>query len=195
MSTLSEVTILVGQRARDIEKAREIFVAEIRAFVGGILSGIRVIRGEPWTAPRVRIVLPKEIENETKTTSDLSSHYAIARTELRFKKGTNFRQISDVRFGIEFDETSERFVWHVTLVPAAAYNRIDDGLWALWRSKDHRLPGMAHQDKANTVRFVTRPLDPEVTAELTYNDVKTVLEFLLTADATLADAVGVVDDD
>lgn len=36
MSTLSEVTILVGQRARDIEKAREIFVAEIRAFVGGI---------------------------------------------------------------------------------------------------------------------------------------------------------------
>ncbi|MBK7535899.1 MAG: hypothetical protein IPI49_11160 [Myxococcales bacterium] len=120
MSTLSEVTILVGQRARDIEKAREIFVAEIRAFVGGILSGIRIIRGEPWTAPRVRIVLPKEIENETKTTSDLSSHYGIARTELRFKKGTNFRQISDVRFGIEFDETSERFVWHVTLVPAAA---------------------------------------------------------------------------
>ena len=38
MSTLSEVTILVGQRARDIEKAREIFVAEIRGSHSGIVG-------------------------------------------------------------------------------------------------------------------------------------------------------------
>jgi len=190
MSALSEVSILIGQRARDIEKAREIFTAEIRAFVAGILAGVRRIRSEPWTTSRVRIDLPREIENETKTASDFSSQYALARTELRFKKGTKFVQIADLRFGIEFDETADVFAWHVTLVPASRYNRVDDVVWHHWRTQQPSQPGARHQDKANTVRFISRALQSDVTAEIAFNDVKTVLEFLLTVELPLADAVG-----
>lgn len=60
MSALSEVSILIGQRARDIEKAREIFTAEIRAFVAGILADVRRIRSDPWITSRVRIDLPRD---------------------------------------------------------------------------------------------------------------------------------------
>jgi hypothetical protein len=65
MSALSEVSILIGQRARDIEKAREIFTAEIRAFFGGILAGVRRIRSDPWTTSRVRLDLPRESERSS----------------------------------------------------------------------------------------------------------------------------------
>jgi hypothetical protein len=190
MSALSEVTVLMGQRARDIEKAREIFTAEIRAFVSGILAGVRRIRSDPWTTSRVRLDLPREIDTETKTASDFSSQYAVARSALRFKKGTNFRQIADIRFGIEFDDGSDVFAWQITLVPAASYNRVDDVVWHQWRNQQSTCPGALHQDKANTVRFVLRPLSAEVTAETAFNDVKNVLEFLLTVESSLADAVG-----
>jgi hypothetical protein len=190
MSALSEVSILIGQRARDIEKAREIFTAEIRAFVGGILAGVRRIRSDPWTTSRVRIDLPREIENEAKAGSDFSSQYAVARTELRFKKGTKFVQIADLRTGIEFDESADVFAWQVTLVPAARYNRVDDVVWHQWPAQQTTYPGARHQDKANTVRFVSRPLTPEVTAETAFNDVKAVLEFLLTVENQLGEAVG-----
>jgi hypothetical protein len=190
MSALSEVSILIGQRARDIEKAREIFTAEIRAFVGGILAGVRRIRSDPWTTSRVRIDLPREIENETKTSSDFSSQYAVARTDLRFKKGTKFVQIADLRMGIEFDEGADVFAWQITLVPAARYNRVDDVVWHQWRSHQPSYAGARHQDRANTVRFVSRALGPEVTAEAAFNDVKTVLEFLLGVEVQLGEAVG-----
>lgn len=190
MSAISEVSILIGQRARDIEKAREIFTAEIRAFVGGILAGVRRIRSDPWTTSRVRLDLPREIENEAKIANDFSSQYAVARTELRFKKGTKFVQIGDLRFGIEFDESADVFAWQITLVPAARYNRVDDVLWHQWRAQQSSYAGARHQDKANTVRFVSRALGPEVTAETAFNDVKTVLEFLLTVEASLGEAVG-----
>lgn len=190
MSALSEVSVLIGQRARDIEKAREIFTAEIRTFVSGILAGIRRVRTEPWTTSRVRIDLPREIENETKTAADFSSQYAFARTELRFKKGTKFVQIADLRFGIEFDESAGMFAWQVTLVPASRYGRLDDVVWHQWRTQQSNVTGARHQDKANTVRFVSRPLSNDVTAETAFNDVKLVLEFLLTAEAVLGEAVG-----
>ncbi len=190
MSALSEVSILIGQRARDIEKAREIFTAEIRAFVGGILAGVRRIRSDPWTTSRVRLDLPREIDTEAKAANDFSSQYAIARVALRFKKGVKFQQIADVRFGIEFDESADLFAWQLTLVPAASYNRVDDVVWHQWRSHQPIYAGARHQDKANTVRFVSRPLGAEVTAEAAFNDVKTVLEFLLTAESQLAEAVG-----
>lgn len=190
MSGLSEVSVLIGQRARDIEKAREIFTAEIRAFVTGILAGVRRVRSDPWTTSRVRLELPREIENEAKVGSDFSSQYAIARTELRFKKGARFVQVADLRFGIEFDESQDVFAWEITLVPAARYNRIDDNLWHHWRNQHPNVPGARHQDKANTVRFVSRGLSPEVTAETAFNDVKTVLEFLLTVEGPLGEAVG-----
>lgn len=51
-------------------------------------------------------------------------------------------------------------------------------------------PGSVHQDKANTIRFVLRPVGAELTAELAFNDVKRVLEFVVSADAPLAEAIG-----
>jgi hypothetical protein len=63
-------------------------------------------------------------------------------------------------------------------------------VWHQWRAYQTTAVGARHQDKANTVRFISRPLAPEVTAEAAFNDVKLVLEFLLTLDASLADAVG-----
>ncbi len=190
MSALSEVSVLIGQRARDIEKAREIFTAEIRAFVTGILAGLRRVRTEPWTTSRVKLDLPKEIENEAKLASDFSSQYAVARVDLRFKKGSKFVQIAELRFGIELDESAEAFAWQLTLVPASRYNRVDDLVWYQWRAQQVGHPGSRHQDRANTVRFVSRPLGPEVTAETAFNDVKTVLEFLLSAETALGEAVG-----
>jgi len=191
MSALSEVSVLIAQRARDIEKAREIFTAEIRAFVIGILAGIRRVRTDPWTTSRVRLDFPKEPEFEAKASSEFSNQYASARVSLRFKKGTNFRVIAEVQFGIEFDEDTGTFVWRITLVPAASYNRVDDVVWHQWRATPlGGSPGSRHLDKSNTVRFVSRAIAPELTAELAFNDTKSVLEFLLTTEAGLADAVG-----
>ena len=69
---------------------------------------------------------------------------------------------------------------------------MDEGLWNLWRESvgQAQLPGAIHQTKANTVRFVQRSLDKDVTAELAFSDVKRVLDAVLSADAVLADAVG-----
>ena len=191
MSALSEVSLLIGQRARDIEKAREIFSAEIRAFVNGILAGVRRIRSDPWTTARVRVDLPRDIEFEAKASSEFTNQFAFARVSLRFKKGTNFRQIADVRFGIEFDEDAGVFTWQLTLVPAASYNRVDDVVWHQWRALPAGAPpGARHFDKANTVRFLSRPVATELTAEAAFNDTKGVLEFLMTTESGLAEAVG-----
>lgn len=198
MSGLSEVSILFGERAGDLEKAREIFTAEIRSFVSGILAGIQRARSEPWVSPRVRVDIPREIETESKT-GYLSSQYASARAQVRFKKGVNFTVVAEVRFGIEFDQSIDAFVWQVALVPAARYQRVDDVLWRLWRAADSEAPpGAVHQDKANTVRFLQRRIGKDLTAEVSFNDVKRVLEFIVSADAALAEAVGldaVVGDD
>lgn len=193
MSILSEVTILMGSRARDIEKAREIFTAEIRTFVRDILTRVRLIRSDPWTTSRVRLDFSKEIETEAKAVSDYSSQYAIMHVVLRFKKGTNFKQIADVRVGIELDEVTEVFTWQATLVPASSYNRVDDAVWHQWRAQQATHPGAAHQDKAHTVRFFSRPLSADVTGEAAFHDVKAVLEFLLTIETFLAEAVGLED--
>jgi hypothetical protein len=191
MSGLSEVSVLIGQRARDIEKAREIFTAEIRAFMNGILGSVRRIRTDPWTTSRVRVDLPREIEHEAKASPDFSSQYASARVALKFKKGTQFREIADVRFGLEFDEDAGMFTWQITLVPAAKYNRIDDVVWHQWKGlATAALPGGKHFDKANSVRFTSRPLGVELTAEVAFNDTKSVLEFLLTTESVLGEAVG-----
>jgi hypothetical protein len=191
MSALSEVTVLIGQRARDIEKAREIFTAEIRAFVSGILAAVRRVRSDPWTTSRVRVDLPRDIEYEAKISPDFSSQFAFARVALRFKKGTQFREIADVRFGIEFDEEAALFAWQANLVPVSKYNRIDDVVWAQWKTQaTQALSGAKHFDKSNTLRFASRPVGPELTAETAFNDTKAILEFLLTTEAALGEAVG-----
>lgn len=190
MARLSDVSILIGQNAGDLEKARELFTAEIRQFVEGVLGGIRRARSDPWTTPRVRVDIHREIETETKT-SYLSSHLAIARADLRFKKGTVYKVVADVRFGIEFDDRKNMFAWQIVLVPATKYVRIDDELWGRWRTKQADLPDGAHLDKDNTVRFVSRPVNAELTPEIAYSDIKMVLDFLLEADDALAAAVGI----
>jgi hypothetical protein len=190
MSGLSEVSVLIAQRASDIEKAREVFTAEIRAFVTGILGGVRRIRSDPWTTPRVRVELPREIDFEAKAVSDFSSQFAVGRVEFQFKKRLRFQQIAEVRFGVEFDEESNVFVWQVSLVPAANYNRVDDVVWHQWKVHQNPPPNPKHFEKANTIRFLSRPVSPALTAEVAFNDVKGVLEFLLTTESPLSDAIG-----
>jgi hypothetical protein len=189
MSGLSEVSRLFAQRAGDIEKAREIFTAETRSYVSTILNGIQRARTDPWVCGRIRIDLPREIESEARS-GYVSSQYAIARAVLRFKKGVTFQQVADVRFGIEYDQPSEAFTWSVTLVPASRYQRLDDVIWRQLKLANIELPGTVHQERANTVRFVQRALS-DLTPEAAFNDVKVVLEFILTADAALAEAIGV----
>jgi len=192
MSGLSEVTVLIGERAAELEKAREVFASEIRSWVTSILTAVKRTRSDPWVATRVRLDIPREIENEAKTSGHLRSHFALGRVNLRFKKGVTFQLVGEVRFGIEFDEALDAFGWQVTLVPAARYQRIDDLVWAHWREKINGglPPGSAHQDKTNTVRFVARPLNAELTSEAAFGDVKNVLEFMLSAETPLGNAVG-----
>lgn len=190
MSTLSEVSLLFGQRAGDLEKAREIFTAESRSFVSGILAGVQRARSDPWTTSRVRIDLPREIETESKT-GYLSSQFAIARASLRFKKGTNFNAIAEIGFGVSYDQELGEFVWQVELVPAARYQRIDDLVWRHWKAgTTNSLPGAAHHDRTNTVRFAFRKVDKDLSPEAAFSDVKTVFEFVLTAEVPLGEAVG-----
>lgn len=193
MSVLSEITQLIALRAADLEKAREVFTAEIRAFTSGILGGVRRVRSEPWTSARVRIDIPRDVESEGRSTGFFTSQFAVARANLRFKKGTLFTIVSEVRFGIEFDESSDAFGWQVTLVPAARYQRIDDLVWAQWRATPtfSSFPKSLHKDRANIIQFVSRPIGPELKPEIAFNDIKSVFEFLITSDGALAEAVGV----
>jgi hypothetical protein len=192
VSSLSEVTLLLGERAGDLERARDIFTSDIRNFVTSILSALRRARSEPWIQARVRIDIPRDIDFEAKSTVPLSSQYAIARCDLRFKRGTAFRVVARINAGVLFDESVDAFVWQVDLIPEARYQRIDDGIWHHWRGALGAAlpPGSAHQAKSNTVRFVQRPLGKSLTAEAAFDDVKQVLEVTLLADAPLAEAVG-----
>lgn len=53
-----------------------------------------------------------------------------------------------------------------------------------------RLPQALHQSRANTVRFVQRPLATELSPELAYQDLKVVLDFLISAESAFAEACG-----
>lgn len=76
-------------------------------------------------------------------------------------------------------------------MPAASYNRVDDVVWQTWKTTPlGDSPGARHYDRANTVRFMSRSVSSDLTAEMAFNDAKDVLEFLLTAEAGLADAIG-----
>ena len=190
-NSLSDVSLLIGQNAADLELARDVFTTETRRFVEGALESIRKARSEPWTSGRVRVDLPREIETESKAAAYFSNQYALARADLRFKKGTKFVVVAEVPFGFNFDQASNTFAWQVSVVPAARYVRLDDALWRAWLGHGCSLPGAAHHERANTVRFVCRPVAKEVTLELVFSDLKTILEFLLTAADPLAEAVGV----
>jgi hypothetical protein len=196
MSILSEVTILISQRAGDLEKAKDVFATETRLFVSGILGAVKRARSEPWVQGRVRIDLPKEVETEGASAVSLESTFA--RCQLRFRKEATYRNVADIRFGVEFEEAVNSFIWQIVLVPHARYPRMDDLLWHHWRAAggETLAPGAAHQGKANTVRFVQRPVNQELIGENAFGDVKQVLENVLVADRLLAEAVGIdqVDD-
>lgn len=191
MSGLSEVSMLLGQRAGDLEKARDIFAAEMKSFVENVLGGIRRARSEPWVNGRVRVDLPREIEAESRV-GYLSSHSALARCELRFRREARFVQIAEVRFGIEFDDVADAFVWQVELVPADRYPRVDDYVWRAWQGAEEvkEVPGSSRQERANTVRFVARGLDASLTSQVAFDDIKKILEFLLATGGPLAEAIG-----
>jgi hypothetical protein len=145
---------------------------------------------EPWAEGRVRIDFPREGEAEGTSAVSLESQFA--RCQLRFRKETTFRQVADVRFGIEFEQSSDGFLWQLVLVPVARYPRLDDLLWNHWRfaAGGSLPPGSAHQVKANTILFAQRPVTPELTGDVAFNDVKLVLERLLSAGTAIAEAVG-----
>ncbi len=189
MNQLNEVSQLFAQRAGDIEKSREIFTAETRSFVSSILSSAQMVRAEPWTAGRVRLDLPREIDRELKA-GYLTSQFALARVDLRFKKGMNFLRVAQISFGIEFDFEVDAFIWTIMLVPEARYQRLDDALWRQARIAAVALPGASHLERANTVRFVQRSVDSNLTTESAYGDVKTILEFIISSDQAIAEAVG-----
>jgi hypothetical protein len=190
MSSLSEVSMLLGQRAGDLEKARDIFVAEIKSFAENVLGGIRRARSEPWMNGRVRVDLPREVEAESRA-GYLSSHSALARCDLRFRREARFVQIAEVRFGIEFDDVADAFVWQVELVPADRYPRVDDFVWRAWQGAETKdMPGSSRQERANTVRFVARPLDASLASQVAFDDIKKILEFLLATGGPLGEAVG-----
>jgi hypothetical protein len=198
MSALSEISLLIGERAGDLEKGREIFTTETRNFVGDVLAGMRRMRSEPWTQGRVRVDLPREIDTEAKAGGYLSGQFAFSRCSVKFKRGVNFREIGEARFGVEYDETLGSFIWQVMLIPAARFQRIDDHVWNQYRTAgvSSPLPRAEHLARSNQVRFVQRPLDKDLSAEIAFNDAKQVLEFLLSTDTALAEAVGLdpVDD-
>lgn len=126
----------------------------------------------------------------------MASQFALARCDLRFKKGTQFRVVAEASFGIEYDEPSGSFVWRIVLVPEARYQRIDDHIWkhTVTASGGSR-PGAVHRQRENSICFVRRPLDGSLNAEIAFNDVKDVLEYLLSTDSVLAEAVGLDPED
>ena len=192
MSGLSEVTLLLAQKANDIESARSIFKDELAVFVGGMVSALRRARSDPWTTGRMKLDLPREVEVETKAVARVTDHFAIGRVGVRFKKGTLFVQVAEIKFGIELEDPAPTFVWQVSFNVMSRYLRIDDLLWStLKTSKQLELPGQAHKDKTNTVVFATRPLDSGLTAEIAFTDLKSVMEFVLGAETAFAEAVGV----
>jgi hypothetical protein len=188
---LSEVAVLLAQKAHDIETARDIFKDEIGVLVSGLVSALRRSRSDPWSSSRIRLELPREIETETKAVSRVTDHYAIARIGVRFKRGTNFVQVAEIRFGVELEDPSPQYNWAISFNVMSRYLRIDDLLWsALKTTKALELPGQSHKDKTNTVVFVSRGLNADLTAETAFSDLKSVMEFILNSDSAFAEAVG-----
>ena len=100
--------------------------------------------------------------------------------------------IGKVKFGIEYDDGADVFAWQIARVPESRYQRIDDRIWPKWRAErlSEPLPGSVHHDESNNVRFVSRTVDGTLTPQVAFNDVKGVLDFLLSTDPVLANAVG-----
>lgn len=151
---------------------------------------MRRARSDPWTSCRIPVDLPEEIATESKAVAYLQSQSALARPYLRFKKQTKFVVVAEVPFGIVFDESANTFAWQMSLVPAARFTRLDDVVWRAWQSAGVSLADAKHQERANTVRFVSRAVSKDLSLETLFGDVKTVLKFLLGLGEPVAEVVG-----
>ncbi len=189
---LSEVTILFGQRAGEIEKARDYFTQETRRFVEGVRGWTLRVRHDPWATDRVRLALAQEIESEGKTTGYLSSQYALARNAVKFVKRSNAVRVADITFGF-LSSPDGVFFWEIWLEPTERYAMLDAAVWHAWNARETggesssgaALPGACHFRTNNSVRFVQRSLSSDLTEQVAYDDVKTVFEFMLGADVAL----------
>jgi len=191
MSTLSDVSLLIAENAAHLELAREVFATETRRFIESALEGVRRARSDPWMNGRVRVDLPDDVESESKAAASLQRQYALARPCLRFKKGTKFVVVAESPFGIEFDARANAFVWRMSLVPVARYTRLDDVLWRAWTAAGMSLPSATHQERTNTICFVSRIVNKDLNLDTIFGDVKATLEFLLGQPEPIAEAVGV----
>lgn len=192
MIGLNPISILVGQRAGELERAREYFTVDIRRFVRSVMEQLMLERESSVANGRVRIDLSKEIENETKATSQLTNQFAQTVSILRFKKGTkSYSQIAEIRFGILCPAGNE-FAWQAALVLTSKYHRLDDDIWAHWRQSPNGISavGADHKKKDDTVIFFSRPLDASLTSSVVLSDVNQVIEFIMATEPAIANAVG-----
>lgn len=187
MSELSEVSILFGQHVSDIEKARDIFTAETRRFVGDLLEAVGDKGAGPWRTPKVQVKTEDaSLETEERVTGFLRNQKALASLDLCFKIRVKFVAIAEINFGVEFDSPAGPFVWRVKLVPESRYQWLDEVIWTEWqKSKPTLPPGAKHLAKEGAVVFVSRPFGPDLTFKVTLEDVVSVLKFAQAAEPVL----------
>lgn len=189
MGALGNVTLLMAENVGSLELARDIFTSEIRRFVKDVLESARLDRSEPWTNGRVRIDFPREIDTEARFSAYMTSQFALARADLRFRRDTRYIKVADVPFGIIYDETDKAFSWCVRLVPMGRYPLLDDAVWSAAEGPEKRFGAAVHHHATNTVRFVSRRVDASLSTEQAYADIKAVSEFLLELAEPLAKVI------
>jgi len=184
---LSEVSLLYAKRVGDLERAREVFTDDCRAFVDAVLKSVQRVKN--WSQGRVRIDLEKEI-SESKA-GYVSSQYTTGSGELRFKReNTSYTTpVADLEFGLRYDKEEDCFVWQVTLLRGGKFRRLDHLLWHRFKDVTPMPPGARHFERDNVIRFVMRHVD-QVTPDTAYADVKAAFGFLLGCEAAIADAAG-----
>src|SRR5262245_52993452 len=187
MSELSEVSILFGQHVSDIERARDIFTAETRRFVGDLLEALGDERAGPWMSPKIQIKTKDvDLENEEKITGFLSRQYALASLPLCFKMKVKYMPIAEISFGVEFEPGTGSFTWHVRLTPSSRHQWLDELMWAEWqRFKPTLPPGAKHQAKEGAVVFLSRRFGADLTFKSALEDISEVLKFVVASESVL----------
>lgn len=102
--------------------------------------------------------MPREVETESKSVSRVTDHDAIGRIGVRFKRGTNFVQVAELKFGIELEDPSPVFTWQITFNVMSRYLRLDDLLRSALRVAKHpEPPGQAHKGQDQHGRLFVAP--------------------------------------
>lgn len=182
---LSEVSLLYAKRVGDLERARDIFTDDCRAFVDGVLKPI--VRGvKNWSQGRVRIDPERDVD-ESKAGYVLSQH-ACGNAELRFRRAANMTPVADLEFGLRYEKDEDCFVWQVILSRGAKFRQLDHLIWHRYKDVTPLPPGAKHFERENNVRFVMRHLD-QLTQNEAHADVKATFDFLLGCESAIEAAV------